>query len=287
MNEIEETASAAVRSAGGGHASIPVRLKVSLPSPVLASPRMIFAIPPTPLGSLFGSGLRSSQVCWNIAHNPPLGDPIAFRIPLAFLRGVRESSAMTEKPFDVFGVGNALVDIQAQISDSLLTKLNVNKGIMTLVDDQQQGELLSHLDGASLHRCAGGSAANTIVAMADLGGSAAFVGKVGQDEVGTFFVDEMRKLGITIDVDPADAPTGTSAILITEDAQRTMLTNLGASATLMASDIEESFVQRAKYVYIEGYLLTGESTKAAAYQAMELAQKHGTKIAFTASHPFL
>lgn len=189
--------------------------------------------------------------------------------------------------FDVLGVGNALVDIQAEIDEALLTRLSIDKGIMTLVDDQQQAKVLGELNGRPLHRCAGGSAANTIVAMADFGGSAAYVGKVGSDEVGTFFLDEMRKLGVEIDVDPASEPTGTCAVLITDDAQRTMLTNLGASATLTANDLHESWIKAAKYVYIEGYLLTGTTGKEAAYRAMDLAKQHGTKIALTASDPFL
>lgn len=189
--------------------------------------------------------------------------------------------------FNVFGVGNALVDIQARVDDSLVSELGFDKGIMTLVDDSQQAGVLGRLNGRPLHRCAGGSAANTIVAVADFGGSAAFVGKVGNDEVGTFFLKDMRDLGITIDVKPAAAPTGTCAVLITEDAQRTMLTSLGASVTLTADDIQEDHVKAAKYIYVEGYLLTGETTKAAAYHAMDVAKKNGVKVAFTASDPFL
>ncbi|KAA1261384.1 Inosine-guanosine kinase [Rubripirellula obstinata] len=189
--------------------------------------------------------------------------------------------------FDVFGVGNALVDIQARVDDTMIERLKLDKGIMTLVEADVQAGVLDELSGLPLNRCAGGSAANTIVAVADFGGSAAFVGKVGKDDVGAFFVADMRELGIAVDVDPADLPTGTCAVLITEDAQRTMLTNLSASVTLTADDIDESLIKDAKYIYVEGYLLTGDSTKAAAYRAMELAQKHGTKIAFTASDPFL
>ncbi|MEM9643758.1 MAG: adenosine kinase, partial [Planctomycetota bacterium] len=103
-----------------------------------------------------------------------------------------------------------------------------------------------------------------------------------------FFLEDMRKLGINVDVDPTDAVrTGTCAILITEDAQRTMLTNLGASATLGASDLDESVIKDSAYVYIEGYLLPGEGTKTAAYEAMEMAKRNNVKVAFTASDPFL
>lgn len=189
--------------------------------------------------------------------------------------------------YDVYGVGNALVDIQAKIDDALLAEWKIDKGVMTLVDDERQAEILGNLGGRSLHRCAGGSAANTIVATADFGGSAAYVGKVGGDEVGNFFLQDMRNIGVRIDVSPADAPTGTCAVLITDDAQRTMLTNLGASATLTENDIDESLIRDSKYVYIEGYLLTGETTKAAAYRAMDYAKANGVKVALTASDPFL
>ena len=190
--------------------------------------------------------------------------------------------------YDVFGVGNALVDMQAQVSEELLSASGYDKGIMTLVDDEQQQSLLSRLEGLPLNRCAGGSAANTIVGVADFGGKAAYVGKVADDEVGQFFLSDMRKMGVTIEVNPAvGGQTGTCAILITDDAQRTMLTNLAVSATLTEADIDEDEIKQSKYVYVEGYLLTGDTTKAAAYKAIELAKKNDVKVAFTASDPFL
>lgn len=190
--------------------------------------------------------------------------------------------------YDVYGVGNALVDVQAQVSDNTLAETGFDKGIMTLVDDGQQKSVLAHLNGLPLNRCAGGSAANTIVGVADFGGKAAYVGKVAADEVGEFFLQDMRNMGVTIEVSPAsDGQTGTCAVLITEDAQRTMLTNLGVSATLTEADIDEDELKQSKYVYVEGYLLTGETTKAAAYKAIELAKKNDVKVAFTASDPFL
>ncbi|APZ94476.1 adenosine kinase [Fuerstiella marisgermanici] len=190
--------------------------------------------------------------------------------------------------YDVYGVGNALVDVQAQVADALLAESGFDKGIMTLVDDAQQKSLLTKLNGLPLNRCAGGSAANTIVAVADFGGKAAYVGKVAADETGEFFLKDMRDMGVTIEVQQAkDGQTGTCAVLITEDAQRTMMTNLGVSATLTEADVDEAELKQAKYVYIEGYLLTGDTTKAAAYKAIELAKKNNVKVAFTASDPFL
>lgn len=190
--------------------------------------------------------------------------------------------------YDVFGVGNALVDIQARVSDEWLSRTGYDKGIMTLVEDRDQAEILGKLNGVPLNRCAGGSAANTIVGVADFGGKAAYAGKVSQDAIGQFFLKDMQDLGVDVPTKSAAAgQTGTCAVLITEDAQRTMLTNLGVSATLSPDDIDEDTIRQSKIVYIEGYLLTGTTAKAAAYRAMELARKHGRKVALTASDPFL
>src|SRR4029079_3075803 len=136
-------------------------------------------------------------------------------------------------------------------------------------------------------QCAGGSAANTMIAVADFGGRAAYAGKVGSDALGHFCLKDMREMGVTIDVPVATGDTGTSVILITGDAQRTMLTHLGVSATLGPDDVSESAIRNAKYVYIEGYLFAGEPTRSAALRTMELAKKNGVKVAFTVSDPFL
>lgn len=189
--------------------------------------------------------------------------------------------------YDVYGVGNALLDIQARVADSVLTDLRFSKGIMTLVDEVTQEQVLGKLDGVKINRCAGGSAANTIMGVADFGGKAAYVGKVGQDETGGVYMDDMRKMGVHINSQPIETRTGTCVVLITEDAQRTMLTNLAASSQLGPDDIVESEIKKAKYVYIEGYLFGGEPTKSAALKAIELAKKNGVKVAFTVSDPFL
>lgn len=189
--------------------------------------------------------------------------------------------------YDVFGVGNALVDIQARVSDELLEQLKFPKGIMTLVDEATQQRVLDALDGKPIHRCAGGSAANTTIGVADLGGKAAYAGKVADDILGRFCLDDMRRMGVAIEVPPAKGVTGTSVILITEDAQRTMLTNLAVSATLSEADIDENELRKARYVYVEGYLFGGDSTRRAALRAIELAKRNNVKVAFTVSDPFL
>lgn len=190
-------------------------------------------------------------------------------------------------PYDVYGVGNSLVDIQAQVSDEVLAALDFRKGIMTLVEDAVQRRVLGALQGVPISQCAGGSAANTVIAVADFGGRAAYAGKVGQDALGHFFLKDMRDLGVTIEVPVAAGDTGTSVILITADAQRTMLTHLGVSATLGPDDVDEAEIRNSKYVYVEGYLFAGEPTRSAALHTMELAKKNGVKVAFTVSDPFL
>ena len=190
--------------------------------------------------------------------------------------------------YDVLGVGNALVDIQVQVPDSVLEQINFPKGIMTLVDEPTQQNVLGAVDGRPVNRCAGGSAANTIMGIADLGGKAAYTGKVGTDDLGAFCLDDMRQLGVTIEVPPSSAgQTGTCVVLITEDAQRTLLTHLGVSTTLGADDVQEDEIRKAQYVYIEGYLFTDEGPKSAAIRAIELAKKHNVKVALTVSDPFL
>lgn len=189
--------------------------------------------------------------------------------------------------YDVYGVGNSLVDIQARISDKVLETLGFGKGLMTLVDEATQRKVLAALDGASITQCAGGSAANTLIAVAEFGGKAAYAGKVADDALGKFCLQDMREIGVTIEVPVAAGDTGTSVILITEDAQRTMLTHLGVSATLSPVDISEAAIRNAKYVYVEGYLFAGEPTRSTALRTMELAKQNGVKVAFTVSDPFL
>lgn len=187
---------------------------------------------------------------------------------------------------NVYGVGNALVDIQAQVSDEVVTALEFSKGFTTLIDDETQQRVLNQLDGTPLTRCAGGSAANTIIGIAQFGGTAAYAGKVADDTIGEFFLDDLRKLGVTIEVPPADGQSGTCVVLITDDAQRTMLTNLAVSATLSADDIDEDEIRKSEWIYVEGYLFAGD-TLAAARRAIELAVKHNVKVALTVSDPFI
>lgn len=189
--------------------------------------------------------------------------------------------------YDVFGVGNAIVDIQLKIDDSFLNRIDVAKGLMTLVDAERQVEVLAALAGQATHRCSGGSACNTVVGVADLGGTAAYACKTATDDLGHFYIDDLRKVGVEVTVPSGEGTTGTSVILITPDAQRTMLTHLGISATLAPSDIPADEIAKSKYLYVEGYLFPGDSTRAAALRAIEIAKERGVKVALTISDPFV
>ena len=189
---------------------------------------------------------------------------------------------------DVYAVGNALVDIQAKVPDEMPASLGFAKGVMTLVDDAKQQEVLDALSHADLNQCPGGSAANTVMGVADFGGRAAYAAKVGGDSLGEFYADDLRKLGVEYATAPlAGGQTGTSVILITPDGERTMLTNLAASVTLGPGDVDEQAIAKSKYVYVEGYLFSGDETRAAAMRTIELAKKHSVRVAFTVSDPFL
>lgn len=191
------------------------------------------------------------------------------------------------KQYDVFGVGNALVDIIVFVEDSFLKSMNLNKGVMTLVDETYQAEILSALKDYKKNLRSGGSAANTMIALANSGGTGCYTGKVSHDTYGEFYKKDIEEAGIYFETTPdPSGHTGTCIILTTPDAERTMLTALGISSSLSPADIDEDRLKNSKFVYVEGYLWDGESTKKASEHALTLAKKHGVKTAFTYSDPF-
>lgn len=197
---------------------------------------------------------------------------------------------------DVYGVGNALVDIQANVSDALLQQITqdvqptthdrIAKGTMHLVDTATQGHILRLLENVDTHTVSGGSAANTMIGVAHLGGRAAYAGKVGNDVHGAFYAEDLHKAGVAYRVPFGDEETGTCVILVTPDAQRTMFTHLGISTALTPDDIDEAAIRASQWVYVEGYLWDAPGPKAASLKAMEVACRYGVKVAYTFSDPF-
>lgn len=188
--------------------------------------------------------------------------------------------------YNVFGVGNALVDIVAAIGDDFLKNNNIKKGVMTLVDSEFQTKLLDNLNSNGTSLRSGGSAANTMIGLANCGGNGVYIGKVASDTKGAFYKMDMEKSGLVFEVKPEKGTTGTCVVLTTPDGERTMLTNLGISSELTKADIDEEKLSRSEIAYVEGYLWDKENTKQACLHTMETAKKHGKKVSFTYSDPF-
>jgi sugar/nucleoside kinase (ribokinase family) len=190
--------------------------------------------------------------------------------------------------YDVFGIGNAIVDTEVQVDDLLLTTHSLEKGIMTLVSTETQLALLDGLAGYGQHGAAGGSAANTMVGLAQFGGSAVFSGKIGKDMSGALYRESMAEAGVEFDFQAADSlPTGTCLILVTKDGERTMQTSLSAAAELGPADVNAEQILASKYIYVEGYLFGSPTGAQAAIKSMEIAKEAGVTVSLTLSDPGL
>lgn len=193
---------------------------------------------------------------------------------------------MAEKTIDVVGIGNAIVDIIARCDDAFLSKRNLDKGFMRLIDSAEAAELYEEM-GPATER-SGGSVANSIAGLAALGAKCGFIGRVAADQFGGIFRHDIRSLGISYETEPAidGAPTARCLILVTPDGERTMNTFLGASVDLTASDIDAELIGAAKFVYLEGYLFDKDAAKSAFREAAKLAKEAGAKVALSLSDPF-
>ncbi len=196
-------------------------------------------------------------------------------------------SNKTNNPsLDIVGVGNAIVDILTTIDDSLLERLSFNKGSMTLIDENKAQELYE-MSTDRIQR-SGGSVANSLACIAQLGGKAAFIGRVKNDKLGEIFKEEISTTGTIFKTPPSSFGPSTARCLIyvTPDAQRTMCTYLGASVLLEPKDLDLSSVRNAKILYLEGYLWDNSAAKNAFIKAAEIAKKAGTKVALSLSDSF-
>lgn len=193
------------------------------------------------------------------------------------------------KTIDVYGIGAALVDTEIEISDAELTTLGIEKGVMTLVDETRQLELIAHLNDHLMvaKRASGGSAANSIMAVASFGGKAFQSCKVANDDNGRFYLDDLTLAGVShngVEQLP-EGTTGKCLVLITPDAERTMNTYLGISETICRKNLNLDAIASAKYIYTEGYLVTSSTGKEAAIECRKQAEQAGTKTAFSLSDP--
>ncbi len=188
--------------------------------------------------------------------------------------------------YDVYALGNALVDTEIAVDDRFLAANGLSKGTMTLVSEQRQAALAQRLSGHVKHGAAGGSAANAVVGVVQFGGKAFFTGKIGSDDNGALYRLSMAEAGVDFDFDEvAGSPTGSSLILVTPDGERTMQTNLGASYHLSVADVDEERIGRSQVLYVEGYLFGSALTEAVVRHAMAAAASAGTRIAMSLSDP--
>ncbi len=191
--------------------------------------------------------------------------------------------------YDIYGIGAALVDTEIEVHDNELTQFAIAKGVMTLVDEPRQHELMAHLAGhlVAAKRASGGSAANSIIAAAYLGSRTFFSCKVANDDNGHFYLGDLTQAGVrhpTQSLAP-EGITGKCLVLITPDAERTMNTFLGISETLSPLQIDEAALSASRCVYIEGYLVTSPTGRQAAIRLRQLAKAQGVTTALSLSDP--
>ena len=187
---------------------------------------------------------------------------------------------------DVVAVGNALVDILAQVPDAFLAEHGMEKGSMSLIDTDRALKLQEALRGTV--QTSGGSAANTMSGLASLGGSALFIGKVSDDALGDEFAREIESVGVQFVRGAAvdGVPTGRCVIAVTPDAQRTLNTFLGVSSMLTPEDIDRVAIESGKVVYLEGYLFDQPAAKAAFREAANIAHGARRRVSLTLSDAF-
>ena len=190
------------------------------------------------------------------------------------------------KRYDVVGIGNAIVDVLVQADDNLLDNQGLTKGTMALVDERQ-AEALYGAAGPGLET-SGGSAANTLAGIAQLGGSACFIGRVRDDQLGAIFRHDIQAVGAHYATPPATEGPSTARclILVTPDAQRTMCTYLGASVNLEPADLDLAQVAEARLLYLEGYLWDSDAAKRAFIAAAEVMKAAGGQVALSLSDAF-
>lgn len=191
--------------------------------------------------------------------------------------------------YHVVGIGNAIMDVIAPVTDAFLSDHNMTKGIMSLIDQERALSLDEALRASGeTQTIAGGSAGNTMVGIANLGLRAAYIGKTGKDDTGKALAAGFRDVGLQFETTPTDSGTASARcmIAVTPDGERTMNTFLGASVEFETTDVPDDVIRAADTLYLEGYLFDGDAAKAAFVHAAEVARASGGKVAITLSDPF-
>lgn len=193
--------------------------------------------------------------------------------------------------YDVYGIGNALVDMEFKVSDDFFIQQKIEKGLMTLVEEERQVELVEELRKIQTHevkRQCGGSAANSIIAVSQFGGKSFYSFKVADDETGAFYLADMKENGVDTKNNIDNLPHGTTGkcmVMVTPDAERTMNTFLGITASLGTQQIDEVALKNSQWLYVEGYLVASPTGQEAAVTAVKMAKSSGVKTSLTMSDP--
>jgi sugar/nucleoside kinase (ribokinase family) len=193
---------------------------------------------------------------------------------------------MATQTLDVVGIGNAIVDVLVPSDDRFLSKHDLHKGTMALIDEARADALYRAM-GSGVE-ASGGSCGNTMAGIASLGGKGAYIGKVRDDQLGGVFAHDLRAIGVKFDTAPLTRGPATARclILVTPDAQRTMNTYLGACVELGPEDIEPDLIANAQVTYLEGYLFDPPRAKEAFRKAAKIAHDAGRKVSLSLSDPF-
>jgi sugar/nucleoside kinase (ribokinase family) len=192
--------------------------------------------------------------------------------------------------YNIYGIGAALVDTEVEVSDAFLASAQIDKGVMTLVDELRQGELLAALASENAHmlRKCGGSVCNSVVAASSLGAKTFFSGKVADDADGQLYINDLQHAGVAFhSAGQESGITGKCLVMVTDDAERTMNTFLGASEALSEREIDQAALVDSEWFYVEGYLVTDEARTLATKVAVETAKANGVKVAVSLSDPFV
>ncbi len=193
-----------------------------------------------------------------------------------------------KKRYDVYGLGNALVDIVTEVDLDFFTRNNIEKGVMTLVDEKRQHLLIHAIDMKKSKMSCGGSAANTVIGVSQFGGTGFYSCLVAKDDLGRFFLLDMKRNGVDTNLTPETAPegiTGKVLVMTSPDAERTMNTFLGISSHLSPRQLDENALLNSSYVYLEGYLVTSPTGLETMKEAKKIAERHKIKTALTFSDP--
>ena len=189
--------------------------------------------------------------------------------------------------FDVTGIGSALLDFTVEVDETVLEKFGLEKGGMQLIDEERSREILDELGHYTMEISPGGSAANTVAGVLNLGGSGIFVGKVGNDDHGRRYIDFTEQSGVRARMALHDSMTGHAITFITPDYERTFATHLGAAQKFTREDIHEEDIINSRIVHIEGYLFEPPELRDACMHAIDIAKKNNVMVSIDLSDPGL